>query len=56
MSSLFGVLFRVMTWGESHGGGVGFVIDGCPPRIVVSEQDIQVELDRRRPGQSEIVT
>src|ERR1700752_4058996 len=56
MSSQFGVLFRVMTWGESHGGGVGVVIDGCPPRIAISEQDIQVELDRRRPGQSEIVT
>jgi Chorismate synthase len=47
MSSQFGVLFRVMTWGESHGGGVGVVIDGCPPRIAISEQDIQVELDRR---------
>ena len=56
MSSQFGVLFRVTTWGESHGGGVGVVIDGCPPRIAISEQDIQVELDRRRPGQSEIVT
>jgi chorismate synthase len=56
MSSQFGVLFRVMTWGESHGGGVGVVIDGCPPRIAISEQEIQVELDRRRPGQSEIVT
>src|SRR6202008_1642649 len=56
MSSQFGVLFRVMTWVESHGGGVGVVIDGCPPRIAISEQDIQVELDRRRPGQSEIVT
>ncbi len=56
MSSQFGVLFRVMTWGESHGGGVGVVIDGCPPKIAISEQDIQVELDRRRPGQSEIVT
>src|SRR5215469_3644132 len=56
MSSQFGVLFRVTTWGESHGGGVGVVIDGCPPRIPISEQDIQVEFDRRRPGQSEIVT
>jgi len=56
MSSQFGVLFRVMTWGESHGGGVGVVIDGRPPRIAISEQEIQVELDRRRPGQSEIVT
>jgi chorismate synthase len=56
MSSQFGVLFRVSTWGESHGGGVGAVVDGCPPRISLSEADIQVDLDRRRPGQSEIVT
>ncbi|HEY5744103.1 MAG TPA: chorismate synthase, partial [Terrimicrobiaceae bacterium] len=44
------------TWGESHGGGVGVVIDGCPPRLALSERDIQSELDRRRPGQSDIVT
>jgi chorismate synthase len=56
MSSQFGVLFRVTTWGESHGGGVGVVIDGCPPRIDLSLEDIQSQLDRRRPGQSEIVT
>jgi len=56
MSSLFGVLFRVATWGESHGGGVGAVVDGCPPRIPLTAEDIQVDLDRRRPGQSEIVT
>src|SRR5271165_3332884 len=56
MSSLFGVLFRVATWGESHGGGVGAVVDGCPPRIPLSAEDIQFDLDRRRPGQSEIVT
>ena len=56
MSSQFGVLFRVATWGESHGGGVGVVIDGCPPRIPVSAEDIQRDLDRRRPGQSELVT
>jgi chorismate synthase len=56
MSSQFGVLFRVATWGESHGGGVGVVIDGCPPRIPLSVEDIQRDLDRRRPGQSEIVT
>jgi chorismate synthase len=56
MSSQLGVLYRISTWGESHGGGVGVVIDGCPPRIPISEADIQVELDRRRPGQSEIVT
>jgi chorismate synthase len=52
----FGQLFRITTWGESHGGGVGVVIDGCPPRIELSEEDIQRDLDRRRPGQSEIVT
>jgi len=56
MSSLFGVLFRVATWGESHGGGVGAVVDGCPPRIPLTAEDIQSDLDRRRPGQSEIVT
>lgn len=56
MSSQIGTLFRIATWGESHGGGVGVVIDGCPPRIPLSEEDIQPELDRRRPGQSEIVT
>jgi chorismate synthase len=56
MSSTFGQLFRVHTFGESHGGGVGAVIDGCPPRIPISEADIQIDLDRRKPGQSEIVT
>jgi chorismate synthase len=56
MSSSFGVLFRVTTWGESHGGGVGAVVDGCPPRIPLSPEDIQVDLDRRRPGQNEIVS
>ena len=56
MGSSFGQLFRITTLGESHGGGVGVVIDGCPPRIALSEDDIQRELDRRRPGQSAIVT
>lgn len=56
MASTFGTLFRISTWGESHGGGVGVVIDGCPPRLPLSEADIQPELDRRRPGQSDIVT
>ena len=56
MSSTFGSCFRIATWGESHGGGVGVVIDGCPPRIPLEETVIQKELDRRRPGQSEIVT
>ena len=56
MSSFFGHLFRISTFGESHGGGVGVVIDGCPPLIEITEADIQRDLDRRRPGQSEIVT
>ena len=56
MGNTFGQLFRVTTFGESHGGGVGVVIDGCPPRIALSASDIQRELDRRRPGQSEIMT
>ena len=56
MSSHFGVLFRVSTFGESHGGGVGVVVDGCPPRLPLAEADIQADLDRRRPGQSDIVT
>ena len=56
MANSFGQLFRVTTFGESHGGGIGVVIDGCPPKINVSEADIQRELDRRRPGQSKITT
>jgi chorismate synthase len=56
MASSFGQLFRITTWGESHGGGVGVVVDGCPPRLKLSEPDIQPDLDRRRPGQSRIVT
>lgn len=56
MANSFGQLFRITTWGESHGGGVGVVIDGCPPRLELSEADIQPDLDRRRPGQSKIVT
>ncbi len=56
MSSILGQIFRISTWGESHGGGVGVVIDGCPPLIGLSAEEIQVDLDRRRPGQSEIVT
>ncbi len=56
MSSHFGHSFRISTWGESHGGGVGVVIDGCPPLVELSEAEIQRDLDRRRPGQSEIVT
>src|ERR1039458_7014128 len=56
MGNTFGQLFRVTTFGESHGGGIGVVIDGCPPKIDISEVDIQRELDRRRPGQSKITT
>src|ERR1700740_3221704 len=56
MGNTFGQLFRVTTFGESHGGGVGAVIDGCPPNIEISETEIQRELDRRRPGQSKITT
>ncbi len=56
MGNTFGHLFRITTWGESHGGGVGVVIDGCPPRIELDESDVQLDLDRRRPGQSSIVT
>src|SRR5579875_3913329 len=52
----FGHLFRVTTWGESHGPAIGCVIDGCPPRIRLSEADIQPYLDRRRPGQSRFTT
>ncbi len=56
MGNTFGHLFRVTTFGESHGGGVGVVIDGCPPLMSLSSEEIQVELDRRRPGQSKITT
>ena len=52
----FGRLFRISTWGESHGKAVGVVLDGCPPGVKISEEDIQFELDRRRPGQSRITT
>jgi len=56
MGNTFGRLFRITTFGESHGGGVGVVIDGCPPNIELSGEEIQGELDRRRPGQSQITT
>lgn len=52
----FGHLFRITTFGESHGGAVGVVIDGCPPGLRISKEEIQKELDRRRPGQSAITT
>jgi chorismate synthase len=56
MANTFGHLFRITTFGESHGGGVGVVVDGCPPRLPLTEADIQPDLDRRRPGQSKIVS
>jgi chorismate synthase len=56
MPNTFGKLFTVATWGESHGPAVGVVVDGCPPRLPLDAAEIQVELDRRRPGQSDIVT
>ncbi len=56
MGNVFGQLFRITTWGESHGGGVGVVVDGCPPRLPLTEADLQPDLDRRRPGQSKITT
>ncbi len=52
----FGHLFRVTTWGESHGPAIGCVVDGCPPGIPLEAQDIQAELDRRKPGQSRFTT
>ena len=56
MSSTFGTLLRVTTFGESHGKGVGAVLDGCPANINLCEADIQKQLDRRRPGQSKLTT
>lgn len=56
MSSCMGTLFRIATWGESHGAAVGVVVDGCPPRVPLDADDVQIELDRRRPGQSRITT
>ncbi|MCT0224514.1 chorismate synthase [Synechococcus sp. CS-1328] len=56
MGSSFGTLFRISTFGESHGGGVGVIVDGCPPRLPLDLEAIQAELDRRKPGQSRITT
>jgi chorismate synthase len=56
MGNTFGHMFRITTWGESHGDAVGVVIDGCPPGLELSLDDIQPELDRRKPGQSRITT
>jgi chorismate synthase len=56
MSSSFGQVFRIHSFGESHGGGVGAVVDGCPPRLPLAVEEIQRDLDRRRPGQSRLTT
>ena len=56
MGNTFGHLFRITTFGESHGGAVGVIIDGCPPQLEISPAEIQLELDRRKPGQSKITT
>jgi len=56
VGNTFGTLFRVTTWGESHGGAIGAVVDGCPSLLPLSEADIQPDLDRRAPGQSRLVT
>ncbi len=56
MGNSTGTLFRVTTWGESHGKAIGAVVDGCPPLLPLTEADIQPDLDRRAPGQSAIVT
>jgi len=56
MSSTFGTLFRVTTFGESHGAAIGAVVDGCPPGVAIGEEDLQRDLDRRRPGQSDLTT
>ena len=54
--SSFGKLFTVSTWGESHGRGIGVVVDGCPAGLPLSEEDIQIFLNRRKPGQSKFTT
>ena len=56
MGNSFGSLFRISSWGESHGGGIGVVIGGCPPKLPLSTEDIQPALARRRPGQSKLTT
>jgi chorismate synthase len=56
MGSIYGTLFRISTFGESHGGGVGVVLEGCPPRLEIDVAEIQRDLDRRRPGQSRLTS
>ena len=54
--SIFGKYFQVSTWGESHGKGIGVVVDGCPAGLPLSEEILQKYLDRRKPGQTALVT
>ena len=54
--STLGIIYRITTWGESHGAGLGVVVDGCPAGLPITENDIQLYLDRRKPGQSRIST
>jgi len=56
MGNSFGDLLRISTFGESHGGGIGVILEGCPPRLELDLNKIQNELDRRKPGQSKITT
>ncbi|MDP3765070.1 MAG: chorismate synthase [Nanoarchaeota archaeon] len=56
MSNTFGTLFRITTWGESHGRAIGVVLDGCPAGLEISEEEVQKELDKRAPGQSEVMS
>ena len=52
----FGKIFRFTTWGESHGPAIGCVVDGCPPNIALSHKDIQIDMNRRRPGKSKFTS
>ena len=52
----FGKIFRITTFGESHGTAMGCILDGCPPQIDLTKEDIQYELNRRKPGQSDVTT
>ena len=56
MGNIFGQAFKITTWGESHGDAVGVIVDGCPPGIEITAEEIQADLNRRKPGQSEIST
>mgnify|MGYP003482931744 FL=1 len=56
MSSSFGKIFTISTWGESHGAGIGATVDGCPAGISLSPEDLQIYLDKRRPGQNSMTT